>query len=192
MIRLFAFALASTALAGTAMLSLPASPATAQAAVAGKPQYGTFGFDVAGMDRSVAPGDQFYQYANGTWDRDTPIPPDKATYGMFNVLDDLSRLRTRQIIEEQAKNPASRIGNAYLSFMDTAAVEAKGLAPFQPWLNQIRHTQSKAALPALYADAERLGIGIPYRMFVGQDRKASDQYILNVSQGGLGMPDRDY
>ena len=197
MIRKFAFVLGSTALVGA--LAVQAAPksgvavaAAVQAAAQARPQYGTFGFDTAGMDRNVAPGDNFYQYANGTWDKNTAIPADKATYGMFNVLDDLSRERTRQIIEEQAKDPASRIGNAYSSFMDTAAIEAKGLAPFQPWLNQIRHTQSKAALPAVYAEAQRLGIAIPYRMFVGQDRKASDQYALNVLQGGLGMPDRDY
>ena len=92
-----------------------------------KPQYGTFGFDTAGMDRSVAPGDNFYEFANGTWAKNTPIPADKSNYGSFNVLDDLSRERTRGIIEEQAKDPNSRIGNAYASFMDTAAVEAKGL-----------------------------------------------------------------
>jgi putative endopeptidase len=192
MVRGIALALLATTVlvAWETQAAQPSAPVAA--AVAGRPQYGTFGFDTAGMDRSVAPGDNFYEYANGTWDKETQIPPDKATYGMFNVLDDLSRQRTRQIIEAQAKNPASKIGNAYLSFMDTAAVEAKGLAPFQPWLNQIRHTQSKAALPALYAEADRLGVGIPYRMFVGQDRKASDQFVLNVSQGGLGMPDRDY
>src|SRR5437868_2399829 len=192
MIRMFAFALASSALAGSATLALPAAPATAQASVAGKPQYGTFGFDAAGMDRSVAPGDDFFDYANGAWARNTAIPADKATYGMFNVLDDLSRERTRTIIEEQAKAPNSRIGAAYSSFMNTAAIEAKGLAPFRPWLNEIGATRSKAQLPLLYAHAQRLGIGIPYRMFVGQDRKASDKYALNVSQGGLGMPDRDY
>jgi putative endopeptidase len=166
-------------------------PSTA-AAAASKPQYGTFGFDTAGMDRSVRPGDDFFAYANGTWAKNTPIPPDKARYGMFNVLDDLSKERTRQIIEQQAKDPNSKIGNAYLSFMDTAAVEAKGLAPLQPWLSRIRAMKSKAQLASLYAAADRLSVGIPYRMFVGQDRKASDRYVINVSQGGLGMPDRDY
>jgi putative endopeptidase len=195
---MFAFALASTALAGTAVLSVSAAPkaptiaATAQAAASAKPQYGTFGFDVSGMDRSVAPGDDFFTYANGTWVKNTAIPADKPTYGMFNVLDDLSKERTRGIIEEQTKNPNSKIGNAYLSFMDSSAVEAKGLAAFEPWLNQVRNIRSKAALPALYGDADRLGIATPFRMFVGQDRKASDRYALNVSQGGLGMPDRDY
>jgi putative endopeptidase len=157
-----------------------------------KPQYGMFGFDTAGMDRSVAPGDNFYQFANGTWAKNTPIPADKSSYGSFNVLDDLSRERTRGIIEEQAKDPNSRIGNAYASFMDTAAIEAKGLTPFESWLNAVRGTKAKKDLAELYSDADRLGIGIPFNMFIGQDRKASDQYALNVLQGGLGMPDRDY
>src|SRR5439155_26507159 len=108
-----------------------------------KPQYGTFGFDMAGMDTSVAAGDNFYQYANGTWAKNTPIPADKSNYGSFNILDDLSRERTRGIIEEQAKEPNSRIGNAYASFMDTAAIEAKGLAPFTPWLSEVRGIKSK-------------------------------------------------
>jgi putative endopeptidase len=201
MTRLFAFALASTALAACATQAPPpppAAPATPVAAVAPpeasapKPEYGTFGFDTAGMDKSVAPGDDFFSYANGTWVKNTPIPPDKARYGLFDVLQDLSTERTRGIIEEQAKNPDSRIGAAYQSFMDEAAVETKGLTPFEPWLNQVTAIKSKNDLPKLYSEADRLGIDIPYRMFVGQDRKASDQYALNVSQGGLGMPDRDY
>jgi len=163
-----------------------------EAAPAPKPQYGTFGFDTAGMDSSVVPGDNFYQYANGTWAKNTPIPADKSNYGMFTVLDDLSRDRTRQIIEDQAKDPNSRIGATYASFMDEAAIESKGLAPFEPWLNEVRGLKSKAGLAKLYSDADRLGVGIPYSTFVGQDRKASDQYALNVYQGGLGMPDRDY
>ena len=203
MVRMFALALASTAIAGSAGLALAsassghAAPAAAlstaaQSATAGKPQYGTFGFDLAGMDRSVVPGNDFFDYANGTWIKNTPIPPDKSRYGMFNVLDDLSKERTRTIIEEQSKDPNSKIGNAYASFMDESAIEAKGLAPLNPWLNRIRATSSKAALPALYAEADRLGVNIPVRMFVGQDRKASDRYALSMTQSGLGMPDRDY
>jgi putative endopeptidase len=144
------------------------------------------------MDRSIAPGDDFFEYANGSWAKNTPIPSDKARYGMFNVLDDLSKERTRTIIEEQARDPASKIGSAYQSFMDETTIEAKGLAPFQPWLGQVRAIRSKKDLPKLYSSADQLGIDIPFRMFVGQDRKASDQYALNVFQGGLGMPDRDY
>jgi putative endopeptidase len=199
--RVLAVVLTTTVLSGCATTPPPAPPPPAVAEAvppappappAPKPQYGSFGFDTAGMDTAVAPGDDFYEYANGTWAKNTPIPADKSNYGAFNVLDDLSRERTRGIIEDQAKDPNSRIGAAYASFMDEAAVEAKGIAPFDPWLNEIRGLKAKSGLAQLYADADRLGINIPFTMFVGQDRKASDQYALNVLQGGLGMPDRDY
>jgi putative endopeptidase len=144
------------------------------------------------MDRNVAPGDDFFTYANGTWATNTPIPPDKARYGMFNVLDDLSKERTRAIIEEQAKDPNSKIGNAYQSFMDTATIESKGLTPLDPWLNQVRGLKSKSDIAELYAQADEIGVSIPFRMFVSQDDKAPDNYILQMSQGGIGMPDRDY
>jgi len=202
MVRFVAFALASTALAGCVTQAPPprpsplaetAAPAEVSAAApAPKPEYGTFGFDFAGMDKSVAPGNDFYGYANGTWAKNTPIPADKSNYGMFTVLDDLSRERTRQIIEDQAKDPNSRIGAAYASFMDQAAVESKGLAPFNPWLNQVRGLNSRSGLADLYAQARKLGVGTPFGGFVGQDDKAPDQYILQFTQAGLGMPDRDY
>jgi putative endopeptidase len=200
--RVIAFLAASTALAGCAEHAAPppmtapaaaaAEPVAPEAPAAPKPQYGSFGFDAAGMDTSIVPGNNFYQYANGTWVKNTPIPADKSNYGMFTVLDDLSRERTRQIIDEQAKDPNSRIGAAYASFMDQAAIEAKGMAPIAPWIGQVRGIKSKKTLAALYSEADRLGIGIPYTMFIGQDRKASDHYAMNVLQGGLGMPDRDY
>src|SRR5947209_20214770 len=102
MVRMIAFLAATTALAaGVAQAVAPPAAVSAAAQTspapppssAHRPQYGTFGFDIAGMDRSVAPGDNFYQYANGTWAKNTPIPPDKSSYGSFNVLDDLSRAR---------------------------------------------------------------------------------------------------
>jgi putative endopeptidase len=195
---MFAFVLASTALVGTATIAVADQLtgagllAAAQSAVAGKPQYGAFGFDTSGMDTSVAPGDDFFGYASGTWAKNTAIPADKARYGMFNVLDDLSRERTRTIIDEESKNPNSKIGNAYASFMDEAAIEAKGLTPLEPWLNQVRGLKSKAGLAELYARGQEIGISAPFRMFVAQDRKAPNSYILSMSQAGLGMPDRDY
>jgi putative endopeptidase len=199
--RVIGLVLATTILAGCATRTPEAPPASAVAQAvppapvalpAPKPQYGSFGFDLAGMDRSVAPGDNFYLFANATWSKNTPIPADKSNYGSFNILDDLSRERTRGIIEEQARDPNSKIGNAYQSFMDTAAIEAKGLTPFEPWLGQVRELKSKKGLAALYAEADRLSIDGPFGMFVGQDDKAPEQYALNTFQSGLGMPDRDY
>ena len=103
MMRVFAFALVTTVLVGcatqqgSAPLAAARAPEAAPAAAAPaapKPEYGTFGFDTAGMDKSIAPGNDFYGFANGTWAKNTPIPADKSNYGMFTVLDDLSRERT--------------------------------------------------------------------------------------------------
>ena len=157
-----------------------------------KATIGSFGFDKAGMDSSVVPGDDFYDYANGTWAKNTPIPADKSNYGMFTYLDDISRERTKTLIEEAAKDPNSRIGAVYASFMDQATIEAKGLAPIQPWLGQIKGVKSKGELPALYAAAGRMGVGTPFGGYVGQDDKNPEEYILSLGQSGLGMPDRDY
>lgn len=202
MIRLIAILAAGTALAGcaTRVADLPPPPAEAAAEAppapevppAPKPQIGAHGFDTAGMDRSVAPGDNFYQYANGTWARNTPIPADKSNYGMFTLLDDLSKERTRQIIEEQAKSPGNKIGAAYASFLDEAAVEAKGLAPLQPWLGEIKALKSKSGYAALVAKADRLSISHPFPSFIGLDDKVNTQYAFSLFQGGIGMPDRDY
>ncbi|GAA4014300.1 M13 family metallopeptidase [Sphingomonas swuensis] len=193
---------ATTALTGCATTASQtaetAPPVVAEAtpeatpAAAPKPQLGTFGFDSQGMDSSMLPGDNFYTYANGTWAKNTPIPADKSNYGMFGALDDLSKERTRTLIEEAAKDPNSRIGQVYASFMDQAAIEAKGLAPIQPWLDRIDGVNSRAALPALFAEAARNGVGTPFAAFVGQDDKNPDSYILSLYQSGIGMPDRDY
>ena len=176
-------------------VAAPAAPAEAPApapAPAPKPELGTFGFDTAGMDTTVLPGDNFYQYANGTWARNTLIPADKSNYGMFTKLDDISKERTRLIIEEAEKDPNNRIGIAYNAFLDTAGIEAKGLAPIQPWLGEIKGLDSRAGYAALVAKAGRYGVNIPFGLFVGQDDKQPDRYVTAMFQGGIGMPDRDY
>ena len=198
--RLITLLAASTALAGcmTTADSVPMAPVVAEAAApvevaaAPKPELGTFGFDTAGMDTGVAPGDNFYNHANGSWTRATAIPADKSNYGMFTKLDDISRERTRLIIEEQAKDPASKIGIAYNAFLDTAAIEQKGLAPIQPWLSAIKAVRSRADYAALAGRARKMGVGSPIAVGVGQDAKNPDRYIASVGQSGLGMPDRDY
>ncbi|MEO8618754.1 MAG: M13-type metalloendopeptidase [Sphingomicrobium sp.] len=171
---------------------MPAAEMPMPQDVAPKPQIGTFGFDTTGMDAAVAPGDDFYRYANGTWLKNTPIPADKSNYGMFTVLDDLSKDRTKTLIEASAQDPSSRIGQVYNSFMDEATIQSKGLTPLQPWMNQIKSVSSKAQLPEVYANASMKGVGIPFGAYVGQDDKQPDQYILSMFQSGLGMPDRDY
>lgn len=163
----------------------------AQAADSGKPKLGAFGFDTAGMDRSIKPGDDFYGFANGTWAKNTSIPADKSNYGMFTVLADLSRDRTHTILEEAKGDTASKIGTAYAAYLDQAAIDEKGLAPIQPWLNQVK-TLTRENYARVAAQAERSGIPTPFGSYVGQDDKQPDVYALSLFQAGLGMPDRDY
>ena len=114
-----------------------------------KPTIGTFGFDETGMDRSVAAGDNFFSFADGGWVKRAEIPNDKPSFGAFDTLADLSQMRTRGLLEAAAKNPASKIGNAYAAYLDTATIEAKGLTPIKPWLARIKAASSKADYLAL-------------------------------------------
>ena len=188
--------LATVALGAMLIAAIPATAkekvASAPAAQpAAKPELGTFGFDAKGMDTTVQPGDDFYAYANGTWAKSTQIPADKSNYGMFTALGDLSQQRTREILDVAKADPASMIGRNYAAYLDGAAVEAKGLAPIQPWLAKI-HAVDKAGLAALLAEADRSGIQHFFGGFVGQDDKNPEVYIYTMFQGGIGMPDRDF
>ncbi|MEO6256310.1 MAG: M13 family metallopeptidase [Sphingomicrobium sp.] len=156
-----------------------------------KAQIGSYGFDGAGMDPSVKPGDDFYQFANGTWAKNTAIPADKSNYGSFNVLQDLSQQRVRELLDATKDDPNSKIGVAYSSFLDEAAVEAKGLAPIEPWLNEIRALKSRDGYATLSAHAARNGVTGLFGGGVAQDDRNSEAYIVGLGQAGLGMPDRD-
>ncbi len=183
--------LLATATALTACTPAGRPPAAGQVTAA-RPQIGTFGFDQTGMDRSVEPGDNFYQFANGVWARTTPIPADRSNYGMFTMLDDLSTQRTRDILEEQARVPGSKIGDFYASFMDRAAVDSRGFQPLSPVLNQIKAARNRTELAGLMGRLSRMGVNAPFGNFVFSDDKDPNTSIFQLSQGGLGMPDRDY
>src|SRR5580658_2944347 len=116
----------------------------------------TAGIDVAGMDKSVTAGDDFNAYANGGWMKATPIPADKASYGIFSVLADETRKRLLALIQESAKagsaagDDARKIGDYYSSFMDEAAIESKGLAPLKPELDGIAAIKDRKDLARVF------------------------------------------
>lgn len=175
--QLFLLALAATALSTSAAAEAPG--------------FGTFGIDVAGMDEKIRPGDDFYGYVNNGWMEKTEIPEDRSNYGTFSILDELSKERTRKILEEMKADPESLPGIAYRSYLDQQTVEEKGLQPIQPWLAEVRDV-SRAKYPELVASANRAGIRTIFPSYVTQDDKEPDHYILVMWQGGIGMPDRDY
>lgn len=194
--------LAGTALAGLLAAAVPAvsappsSPAAAPAS--NKPQLGTWGVDLQGMDKNVQPGDSFYRYVNGTWEKNTEIPADRSSWGGFAMLRDLSDQRTRSIIEDAAKSNGAagsneqKVGDFYASFMDEAAIEAKGVAPLKPHLDRIAAINSSADLARAFGQAMRTQIDVPIGAMVEQDLKDNTRYGVYVGQGGLGLPDRDY
>ena len=166
------------------------------------------GIDVAGMDKSVPPGDDFNQYANGGWLKATEIPEDKSSYGVSTMLADDTRKRTVAIIQESANAAANatdeqrKVGDFYTSYMDEATIESKGIAPLKPQLDAIASISDRRALAQaiggdLRADVDPLnntnfqtenlfGVWITQGL---TDPSRSYPYLL---QGGLGMPDRDY
>ena len=162
---------------------------------AAKPQLGDFGIDVAGMDKSVLPGDDFYKYVNGGWDARTPIPADKASYSEFTRLRDLSDMRTREVLESAGKvgsGQARKAADLYASFMDEATIEKRGAAPLKAELDRIAAISGPADLAAALASANRDGQNTPIRIGATIDAKNPDAYAVGLAQGGLGLPDRDY
>jgi putative endopeptidase len=195
--------LCGTAALGLAALAAPAwsadqDKAAAAPAAAGKPQFGAWGFDVAGMDRSVKPGDSFFDFANGTWAKTTEIPADKPVWGGFIELDDLSTKRTRTIIEEAARTKGAagsnqqKVGDFYAAFMDEAAIEAKGTAPLKPFLDRVAAIRTRTDLARSFGELGQLGVSAPVGVSIEQDLKNNIVYAAYVGQGGLGLPDRDY
>ena len=166
-------------------------------AVAAKPTLGSFGVDLDSIDESVKPGDNFFKYVNGTWIKNTEIPADRSRYGGFGILRDLSEDRVKDIIEDTAaKNAAKgtdeqKIGDFYAAFMDEAAIEAAGMAPVQADIDKIRAVKTHKDVGALMADPA-LGIRSPIAPFIGIDAKDVENYIVYLTQSGLGMPNRDY
>ena len=185
---------ATTAFATAAVTAYGAAqpPAGQAPAAATAPQYGSFGFDLAGMDRNVAAGESFYRYANGNLDRTTEIPADRSNFGMFTVLDDLSRGRTRAILEEAARQPGSRLGDFYASYMDEAAADRAGITPLRPLLNAIKSIRSKGEWAAELGRNLRRNVRGPFGGGIDSDERIPTEMIMHLRQSGLGLPDRDY
>lgn len=171
------------------------------------PTFGTWGFDTAGMDRSIAPGDDFFGYANGAWARTTEIPADRSSFNSFTLLTIQADERTKAIIEEaagddRADGDRKKIGDFYAAFMNEQAIEAAGSTPLRDELDAIaaiRDQQglSRALGQTLRADVDLLNATYYYtdRLFglwVSQDFEEPTRNSPYLVQGGLGMPDRAF
>ncbi|WP_139925208.1 M13 family metallopeptidase [Hymenobacter sp. DG01] len=151
------------------------------------------------VDRSVSPCEDFFQFSGGNWLKNNPVPAYASSWGPRNLLGDRTQATLRQILEEAAANTsaakgsnAQKVGDFYASGMDSTAIEQAGLKYLQPELKRIAAIKDLKTLQTELARQQTLGTGAFFRAGVGPDRKQSTVYAVNLSQGGLGMPDRDY
>ena len=173
-----------------------------------KSQPATHGINVAHLDPAVKPGDNFYEYANGGWLKQTEIPPDRPSVGVFSTLFDLANKRTVGLIEEAAKsNPpagsnARKIADLYNSYMDEGTIEKKGLEPLRPHLQAIAAIRDKRELAralgeGLRADVDPLNntnfhTSNLFGIWTAPGFEDPDHYTPYLLQGGLMLPDRQY
>ena len=157
------------------------------------------GLDLQWIDKTVRPQDDFFKFMSGKWLASTEIPADRARYGSFDQLRELSEKRSHEIIEALAKDHKlvlgtnqQKIADLYNSFLDEKRIENLDIAPLKREFSRINTTVQKADLPILMAQLARLGVALPLQGFVGQDARDSSRYTVYLSQGGLGLPDRDY
>jgi putative endopeptidase len=152
-------------------------------------------FDPALLDRSVDPCHDLYKFACGGWIKDNPVPVDQPYFGRARELALRNRELLRQLLDEAAAHPTpdnQQVADFYGACTDEQAIEAKGLAPLAPELARIAALSDKKDLPALVAHLHNIGVNALFEFGEQPDFKDAIHAIPVVSQGGLGLPDRDY
>jgi putative endopeptidase len=163
-----------------------------------KPLIGQNGFDLTQVDRTVAPCDDFYEYAVGGWRKANPLPAVYSRYGRFEEVADRNRETLKTILETSAKatsdagSSAQKVGDFWASCTNETAIESAGVAPIQADLARIDAIGSRRDLAAELARQQQRGVNSVFRFSAQNDYKNSQMVIAGVSQAGLGLPDRDY
>lgn len=156
------------------------------------------GIALSSIDHSVRPQDDLYQHVNGAWLKSTTIPDDRPLEGTFTALRDGAELAVREIIEEAASKGAAatgierKIGDLYNSFMDEAAIEAKGMDPIRARLDEVFATSSVHELIALAGRLFRADVSGLFYIYPAPDAGNPERVLLYTGQGGLGLPDESY
>ena len=157
------------------------------------------GIDVAAMDTGVRAQDDFFRYTQGKWLKDVDIPSDRSSWSAFSIAQERVEQQVSAIIGEAASqknakagSEAQKMGDFYTSYVDEKRRNELGLAPLKAERARIDALKDKRELAALMARFDRIDVGGPLGMGVGQDNKDSTRYIMGISQSGLGMPNRDY
>lgn len=155
--------------------------------------------DLSLRDTTVAPSQNFYQYANGGWLDKTEIPADRSSWGSFHELLEYNEEVLSFVLEEATKGEVYeensneiKAADFYASAMDSTGIEKMGAEPLKPMLAKIDEVDSKDKLVSTLSSLQMLGVTPFFNIYVGIDDKQTDRYIMNLTQSGLGLPDRDY
>ncbi len=152
----------------------------------------------ANLDSSVAPGTDFFLYANGGWIKKNPIPGEESNWGIGNLVveENLKRLRliNEKAAAEQAPSgsTAQKIGDFWKTAMDTISIEKNGLKPLESWFKQIDGIKTIQDASLLMAQLERIGVGTLVGSYITQDAKNSNAMAMQFWQTGIGLPEREY
>ena len=180
------------------LMAFPGGLGRAPNAVAAADSNG-HGFDLADLDTTCNACQDFFEYANGGWIKRNPIPPEYASWGRFNEVQNRNQEILRTILEAAAGNKSAadgsieqKIGDFYSACMNTEQIEAAGIAPIQPQLDRVAAIATLAQLEDEVARLHSQGARVLFFFSSAQDDKNSRQMIAVANQGGLGLPDRDY
>lgn len=156
--------------------------------------------DTSYMDTSVSACTDFFQFANGGWMKRDTIPAAFSTSGVGKDMTDRNEIVVRSVLEDAMAHRASapagstqrKLGTFYASCMDSTSAEAAGITPIKPELNRIAAVHSRAALVKEIAALQPMRASVLFRYSPSSDPTDASHYIVDLNQGGLGMPDRDY
>ena len=174
----------------------PASPAAP--ATAGPAPTLHSGIDLQYVDAAARPQDDVYEYLNGKWLRDYRLPADKGAVGSFTTLQDKTEEQLRTIVDGLDQTPANadpdakKLADLYASYMNEEQLEGLGIKPLLARFAAIDAMKDKNAIPAVMARMIEIGAGAPFGLQINLDARDSTRYAVNLFQGGLGLPDRDY
>ena len=194
-----AFGVIAASVLMLAACSRPEPPPEASEAPAPPPAkaaIGKWGFDIEGMNAAVKPGDDFYEYANGTWLKSNTIPPDLTSWGAFTKLAVDTETQVHDLLETVPANAApgsaeQKVHDYYRSFLDVDTIEKAGPAPAAAGLAEINGAKTHTDIARLMGRPD-LGLDTPINMGVTVDEKNPDRYIVIVGQGGISLPERDF
>lgn len=150
------------------------------------------------FDKSVKPQEDFFQFANGTWIKENPVPASESRWGSFNELDKENKKKLTAILDEaksgefEAGSSMQMIGDYYAAMSDMESRNEQGVKTIENWLSTIDNINSKSQIPGLIASMNEKGFGGLFGFYVGQDLKDVEKHVPYISQGGLGLPNRDY